>query len=62
MYNKPFCLVWKSNTIRFDQAKSELILDFKVVDNVFCDKYVKSFVKKEYDPKKVPFPITKFFV
>ena len=59
--NHHFCLIWKSNTISFDQAKAELILDFEVVDNVFCDKHVKSFVKKKYDPKKVPSPISKIF-
>ena len=52
IYKNYFCLLWKSNCIRFNRAIEELKFNFKVVDNVVSDKIVKRFVKCEYYPKK----------
>ena len=62
IYNNHFCLIWKSNGISFNQAISELKDNFKVVDNVVSDKHVKSFIKYEYNPKKVKSPLTNIVV
>ena len=45
IYNNQFCLIWKSIGISFDKAIKELKDNFKVVDKVISDKYVKSFIK-----------------
>ena len=63
IYNNHFCLIWKSNGISFIQVKeNELKPNFKVVDNVISDKHVKSFIKYEYNPKKVKSPLTNIVV
>ena len=56
IYDNHFCLVWKSNGISFDKARKELKDNFKLVDNVIPDKHVKSFVKYDYEHKKVKSP------
>ena len=38
--------------------ENEIKPTFKVVDNVISDKHVESFIKYEYNPKKVKYPIT----
>ena len=43
MQNIHFCLIWKSNSIRFNQAVDELELNFKDSDNVISDKHIKIF-------------------
>ena len=59
IYNNHFCLIWKSNGISFNQViENELKPNFKFVDNVISDKYVKSFIEYEYNPKKVKSPLT----
>ena len=60
--NNHFCLIWKSDGISFDKAVRELKDNFKVVDNVISDKHVKSFIKYEYNPKKVKSPLTNIVV
>ena len=62
IYNKHFCLIWKSDGISFEKAITELKDNFKVVDIVISDKHVKSFIKYEYNPKKVKFPLTNIVV
>ena len=63
IYNNHFCLIWKSNGISFNQViGNELKPNFKVVDNVVSDKHVKSFIKYEYNPKKVKSPLTNIIV
>ena len=53
IHNIRFCLIWKSNSISFNEAaKDELKPHFKVIDNVISDKYVRSFVEYEYEHKK----------
>ena len=62
-YNNHFCLFWKSNGISFNQVlENELKPKFKIVDNVISDKYVKSFIKYEYNPKKIKSPLTKIVI
>ena len=62
IYNIHFCLIWKSNGVSFEKAITELKDNFKVVDNVISDKHVKSFIKYEYNPKKVKTPLTNIVV
>ena len=62
IYNNHFCLIWKSVGISFEKAITELKDNFKVVDNVISDKHVKSFIKYEYNPKKVKSPLTNIVV
>ena len=62
IYNNHFCLNWKSNGISFEKTITELKDKFKVVDNVKSDKHVKSFIKYEYNPKKVESPLTNIVV
>ena len=59
IYNNHFCLIWKSNGVSFHQViENELKPNFKVVDNIISDKHIKSFIKCEYNPKKVKSPLT----
>ena len=54
IYINHFCLIWKSNKISFNRViEDELKPNFKVVDKVISDKHVKSFIKYEYNPKKL---------
>ena len=63
IHNNHFCLIWKSDSISFNQViENELKPNFKVVDNVISDKHVKSFIKYEYNPKKVKSPLTNIVV
>ena len=43
-----FCLIRESQNITFNQAKKELKLNFKDMDNVLSDKHVKHFIRNEY--------------
>ena len=62
IYNHLFCLIWKSDGISLDKAVKELKNNFKVVDNIVSDKHVKSFIKYEYNTKKVKSPLTNIVV
>ena len=63
IYNNHFCLIWKSNCISFNQViENEVEPNFKLVDNVISDKHVKSFIKYEYNPKKVKSPLTNIVI
>ena len=62
IYNSHFCLIWKSDGISFDKAIKELKDNFEAVDNVISDKHVKSFIKYEYNPKKVKSPLTNIVI
>ena len=50
IYNYQFCLIWKSDGISFEKARTELKDNFKVVDNVISDEHAKSFIKYECKP------------
>ena len=58
IYENHFCLIWKPDGISFEKTVTELKDNFKVVDNVLSDKHVKSFIKYEYNPKKVKSPLS----
>ena len=58
IHNNNFCLNWKSNDISFLQTIKQLQQNFKVVDNIMSDKHVESYIKCEYKPEKVQFPVT----
>ena len=63
IHNIHFCLIWKSNGISLNEViENELKPNFKVVDKVVSDKHVKSFIKYEYNPKKVKSPLTNIVV
>ena len=63
VHNNHFCLIWKSDNVSFNQViENELKPNFKVVDNFISDKHVKSFIKYEYNPKKVKSPLTNIVV
>ena len=63
IHNNHFCLIWKSDNVSFNQViEDELKPNFKVVDNVVSDKHVESFIKYEYNPKKVKSPLTNVVV
>ena len=53
IHENHFCLIWKSDGINFYKAIKKLKNNFKVVDKVVSDKDVKSFIKYEYNPKKL---------
>ena len=54
IYNNHFCLIWTTDGVSFNQViEHELKPNFKVVDNVISDKYVKNFFKYENNPKKL---------
>ena len=59
---KSFLFNFKLNGICFNEAIEKLILDFRIVDNYIFNKLVKSFLKDEYEPKKVQSQITNMFV
>ena len=62
IYNNHFCLIWKSDGISFEKAITDLKDIFKVVDNVTSEKHVESFIKYEYNPKKVKSPLINIVV
>ena len=63
IHENHFCLIWKTDNISFNQVmEDELKPNFKVVDNVISDKHVKSFIKYEYNPKKVKSQLTNIVV
>ena len=63
IHDTHFCLIWKSGGISCYQViKSQLKPNFKVVDNVIPDKHVKSFIKYEYNLKKVKSPLTNIVI
>ena len=50
MYKNYFCLLWKSNGIKFNKPTEELKVNFKSFDNIISDKHVKTFNKYESKP------------
>ena len=62
LYNNHFCLIWKSQSVSFNQAIQELKNNFKIVDNYITDENVNNFFKYEYIPKKIESHLTNFIV
>ena len=61
-YNNHFCLKWKSENVKFNQAIIELKNKFKIVDNYKTDENVNSHFIYEYKPKKIESLLTNFIV
>ena len=47
MYQNPFCLIWKSNGIKFNKVIEKVNINFRIVDNILSEKHVKIFIKYE---------------
>ena len=60
LYNNHFCLIWKSEGVRFNQAIKELKDNFKRVHNFITVENVKSQFKYEFTPKKIESHLTNF--
>ena len=61
-YNNHFCLIWKSQGIKFNHAAKELKDNFKIVDNYITEEKINSHFKYEILPKKVQSHLTSFIV
>ena len=62
LYNNHFCLIWKSESVSFNQAIQELKDSFKIVDNFITEENVKSHFQYIYKPKKIESHLTNFIV
>ena len=63
IHKNHFCLIGKSQEFSFNKAiQGELKSNFKVVDNVISDKHVRSFIKYDYNPKKIQPPLNNIVV
>ena len=60
LYNNPFCLIWKWESISFKQAIKERKDNFKIVDDYITQENVKSHFEYKYKPKKIESHLTKF--
>ena len=60
LYNNHFCLIWKSENVRFNLAMRELKDNFKIVDNFITEENVNSHFKYELIPKKIESHLTIF--
>ena len=61
-YNNHFCLIWKSQSVSFNQAIQELKDNFKIVDNCITEENIKSHFKYEFTPKNIESHLTNFIV
>ena len=62
LYQKHFCLIWKSEGVSFDEAIKELKDNFKIVDNYITEENVKYHFEYIFKPKKVESHLTNFIV
>ena len=62
LYNKQFCLIWKSESVSSNQAIEELKDNFKIVDDFIIEENVKSHFEYIYTLKKIELPLTNFIV
>ena len=62
LHNNHFCLIWKSEGVRFIQAFKKLKVNFKIVDNYITEENVNSHLKYEFIPKKIESHLTNFIV
>ena len=62
LYNNPFCLIWKSQGVSFNQAIQELKNNFKIVDIYITDENVNSHFKYQFIRKKIESHVTNFIV
>ena len=52
-YNNHFCLIWKSESVSFNQAIKELKDNFKLDDIYITEEIVKSHFEYIFTPKKL---------
>ena len=62
LYNNHSCLIWKSESLSFNQGIQELKNKFKIVDNYITEENVNSHFKYEFIPKKIESHLTNFIV
>ena len=62
IYIEHFCLIWKSFGMSFFQAIEKLTSNSKFFDHVISEKRGKSFIKNDYDPKRVQYLINNMTV
>ena len=62
LHNNHFCLIWKSESISFNQAIKELEDNFKIVDNYITEENVNSHFKYRFITKKIEPDLTNFIV
>ena len=62
LHSNHFCLIWKSENVKLNQAIKELKDNFKVVDNYITEENVKSHFNYESIPKKTDSHLTNFLV
>ena len=60
-YNIHFCLIWKSESVSFNEAIRELKDNFKKVDNYKTEENVNSHYQYEFIPKKIESHLTKIY-
>ena len=62
LFNNHFCLIWKSQSVSFNQAIQELKANFKMVDNYITEENVTSHFKYEFIPKKIESHLSNFIL
>ena len=62
LHNNPFCLIWESQNVSYNQTLKELKDNFKIVGNYITEENVKSHFKYEFTPKKIESHLTNFIV
>ena len=62
LYNNHFCLIWKSQSVSFNQPIKELKDNFKMIDNYITEENVNSHFKYDFLPKKIESHLTNFIV
>ena len=62
LYNNHFCLIWKSQGVKFNEAIQELKINFKIDDKYITEENVNSHFKYEFIRKKNESHLTNFFV
>ena len=62
LFNIHFCVIWKSESVCFKDAVSELEENFKMVDKYITEENVNSHFKYEFIPKKIESHLSNFIV
>ena len=62
LHNSHFCLIWKSESVSFNQAIKEMKDNFKIVDNYVTEENVNSHFKYDFIQKKIESHLTNFIV
>ena len=62
LYVNHFCLLWKSQSVGFNEALEKLKAIFKMVDNFIIEENVNSRFKREFKPKEIESQLINFLV